>query len=103
MPLENSAAHSMGFKDPQLLQLPLSSTKGYDLQVVPKLFSSKHKMTQADHTTQHRQTIATCEAVGHDGHTNEDVHRVARFCDPPSIPNLPMVSEAQAISPTKSD
>ena len=35
------------------------------------LFEQYTKLTLVDHTTKHRQTTATSEAVEHDDHTNE--------------------------------
>ena len=44
---------------------------GMASKLCPNFISANTKLTLVDHSTQHRQTTATCEAVGHDGYTNE--------------------------------
>ena len=62
------------YDGPTTLQLPLPSTKWvWPPSCAQTLFEQYTKLRLVDHTTKHRHTTATCEAVGHDGHTNEDV------------------------------
>ena len=59
-------------RDPQRCNCHCHRQKGFGLQDLPKTSLGQYtKLTRVDHTTKHRHTTATCEAVGHAGHTNE--------------------------------